>query len=503
MADSVIYVPNRVREWVEMADRLHEKKNWFPHYWVAPDYLREDVDKAFADSIFHSAFDARRSIPAETFGDTTLRPLDSAILHRYQPYEHFALRMMDRMDVGNGFDFDERVRHYHRQLRYWRTVIEEVGPFLAVFANTPHTVAEYVLYAVCVESGVETAIFTPTKLPGEPPNYRYLRRRAHDVSAALKENYQRRPPESIELSKSCEQYLNEISMGTTEDSTLHTGGGGDTRPVLRRLKKLLQIGQYPRYLRVLFTEWEQTSRKNPKELPENSRIIGYQNQLYKIKSYFYKRRLANHYEHLSGAPPFDGPFVYFPLHYQPERATLPKGGRYNDQYLVAELLTQEIPSDWQVYIKEHPAQFSASGHGEQGRSTYDYDDLTALDNVKLISSTHPSVNLIDHAEVVATVTGTAGWEAINRGTPAIIFGNAWYRVCGGAHHVKDRTDLHETMTALRDGEIRIDGSEARQFADAVEEVGYRVPMTKPETNQLDSAKTVDRYVQALTEFVER
>jgi hypothetical protein len=48
----------------------------------------------------------------------------------------------------------------------------------------------------------------------------------------------------------------------------------------------------------------------------------------------------------------------------------------------------------------------------------------------------------------------------------------------------------------------VDDSDIRRFAAAVEDVGYRVPVHEPESGYIDVSTEVDRYVAALTEFVE-
>jgi hypothetical protein len=500
MNHSVIYATNELNNWIDIADRLNQENGWDPAYWVAPDSLLESLTRIFPEAVLHSSYNADQGIPPTEYEDVDLLPIDAELLEQYQPYEYTALRMMDRMDVGNSFSYDERIRHYHRLLRYWQTIVRNISPSVGIFSNSPHTVSDYILYAVCVEENVEVAIFTPTKLPGALPHYHYLRRRVDRASSDLIEKYESLQNKDVKLTQSSEAYLDEISEAKTDSKPLHAGGEKESRSFLQYLQKFFDVRNYPDYIRLLFTYYKTTTKKRS-SLPEESKILGYENVIHNFRGNIYKKKLERCYQNLAQSPDFTTKFVYFPLHYQPERATLPKGGRYHDLYLVAEMLSQYVPSDWNIVIKEHPYQFSSSGVGQQGRSTYNYDDFNELDNVVIVPIDTSSVQLIKNAEAVATVTGTAGWEAINMGTPAVIFGNAWYRVCSGANNVRSISDVSTTIQSVVNG-MSVDNSDIRRFVAAVESVGYRIPGHEPESGYIDNSTEVDRYVEALTEFVE-
>ena len=47
-------------------------------------------------------------------------------------------------------------------------------------------------------------------------------------------------------------------------------------------------------------------------------------------------------------------FVYFPLHYEPERTTNPDGGFFHDQFIAISKLRGFVPSEIDIIIKEHP-----------------------------------------------------------------------------------------------------------------------------------------------------
>ncbi|MGE0201154.1 MAG: hypothetical protein AB7P76_09315 [Candidatus Melainabacteria bacterium] len=114
------------------------------------------------------------------------------------------------------------------------------------------------------------------------------------------------------------------------------------------------------------------------------------------------------------------PFVYFPLHYQPELTTSALGDTYSDQLLALERLSDNLPEGWTILVKENPAQ------SEFMRGRIFFERLAAIPNTKLVPRNVSTYYLIEHCRFVATVTGTAGYEAITGGKPALVFGRAWY-----------------------------------------------------------------------------
>mgnify|MGYP002394844601 CR=1 FL=1 len=128
-------------------------------------------------------------------------------------------------------------------------------------------------------------------------------------------------------------------------------------------------------------------------------------------------------------------FIYVPLHLQPELTSVPQGGIFGDQALALEVLSSRLPDGMDIVAKENPKQ--GTYHREE---TYT-DRLRQLDRVSVM---HPSLSsqlLEDKCAAVATVTGTAGWEAIRDSRPCICFGHAWYLDCPGVHKFDENFDV--------------------------------------------------------------
>lgn len=136
---------------------------------------------------------------------------------------------------------------------------------------------------------------------------------------------------------------------------------------------------------------------------------------------------------------FNQKFVYFPLQLQPELTTSTLGGLYTDQLLAIEKISNMIPDEWYIYVKENPKQLE--GH----RGEYFFKRLSLIKKAKYISKTVNSFDLIDKCQFVANITGTVGWEAITANKSAVVFGKTWYQEFEGVFKYHPNLTYQEIM----------------------------------------------------------
>ena len=136
-----------------------------------------------------------------------------------------------------------------------------------------------------------------------------------------------------------------------------------------------------------------------------------------IRRYFSINELKN-YEKKSEY--FDNKkFIFFPLHLHPENSTLVWGRWCHNQLEILKLLSRVVPSDVYICVKEHKV---AEGRHELGF----YKQIASLPNVFLVQADINPHDLISKSQAVATIAGTAGFEAICHGKHVLIFGDADY-----------------------------------------------------------------------------
>jgi hypothetical protein len=190
------------------------------------------------------------------------------------------------------------------------------------------------------------------------------------------------------------------------------------------------------------------------------------------------------------------PFVYFPLHLQPEATTSPLGGIYSDQIIALEALDRALPSGWCVAVKENPKQRLYK------RPACFYERLAALLRVRLVSRKSCSFDLMRAARAVGTITGTAGWEALVAGKPVLTFGNAFYRHAPGSAPIEDFEGLREALAAIDAGRFsHATLGACRRFLEVLQSVSFQgvVDAAYLRDAQLTESEAIELLVRAFDE----
>jgi len=95
-------------------------------------------------------------------------------------------------------------------------------------------------------------------------------------------------------------------------------------------------------------------------------------------------------------------------------------------------MASSVPDDWVIYVKENVLQWSKKNiRSDIYRFNGFYKRMAGMKNVRFVSPETSTFDLIHNCRAVATVTGTAGWEAVLREKPVLMFGYRWYQYCDG------------------------------------------------------------------------
>lgn len=158
------------------------------------------------------------------------------------------------------------------------------------------------------------------------------------------------------------------------------------------------------------------------------------------------RRYTRNMSTYSNDPDFSQKYCYFPLHFQPELTTSALGGYYTDQLLAIQRLSELLPDNWYIYVKDHPMQT------EFMRPNIFFQRLLTIPKVVLIKNTVDTHQLIENAQFTSTITGTVGWESITSGKNTLIFGRIWYKNLPGVFTYSHDFNIEDILLYKIDGE---------------------------------------------------
>lgn len=381
--------------------------------------------------------------------------------HVYK-YLYMFIDMYHRMSPWTVFIYDQKNIHdylnlFNRSINfiYWLLKKEEID--LVIFPRAPHLGGDLILYLLAEKMGIKTLFLENWLFPNRFFHYFNLWDFGRfDTSKKLAE------PEKVHIEKRFEKelwYMDEIYQ-KKEKKSIRNSLSKKFRPEYRVLVESFQ-----------HRGWEQSLYR------------------YSLRKK-YKKNLA---EVVEADVNFDEPYVYFPLHLQPEQTTSLFGGQYADQLLALERLSNKLPEGWHIYIKENPQQ------NFYMRGEFFFERLKTIPKAKVVPCNTNTYHLIEKSKFVATITGTAGWEAICGGKKALIFGwGVWYKTLPGVFQYHEDLDINDILNYNIDhGELENKVAEMKTKMGT----GIIYPMYKKAYPDYDEGKNKRNVIDALEKIL--
>jgi len=405
--------------WLDVAIELYKNKVAKPVFWLGDDIHFERANKIFKKGVHkmndfvHYQADIETNYYNSQFIEFFKAP-------HYLRAKDRCMKMMDRLDMYGLFNRLDREVIFNKLAIWILKEIYDKDPEYLVMSEFAHSHSQYLVYEICDYLGIKTAKFNDWGsilpmifLQNVKTGKRYSARINYSDSLKYK------------LKTEVKRHVYDLANRKEDDNYLPN-----------YIKSQWQIDKFRNNYRnfinkkiyefkFLFFLIRQTFKDS------YYKINPYKFNIFQLNSIVQKRKkyLVKYCKQNSIFPDYYSKFVYFAMHFEPERTTNPDGGYFHDQFLALIHLRNMLPKDIKIYVKEHPTQLKRLKIGIKGRSPLFYKLIKEIDNVFLVNVDSDTYALTKNSLFVATITGTAAREAAIMGRKALIFGDAWFNDC--------------------------------------------------------------------------
>ena len=359
---------------------------------------------------------------------------------------------IDRCSIENDM-IGELKAYFQDLLLFFKSFFEEKKEISHVFfPTTPHFPVDIVLFYVSKHFSKHTVILNRTDFNNKfyfRSDWRKIHEFNHDFSYAssrlITVNDLNKASNFLQYSRK----LNDLSLKSFGKNKWDIG-------LIFNFIKLLNLSLFSFKNRAIISplhlkkdiSWVKVFR---------ALILRYYENKYLIK--LYKQNIQNQ--------SLEVDFLYFPLHFQPERSTTPEGMVFSNQLRAIELLRESLPVSIAIYVKEHTRQFDSDGNIDLRkigvRTDLFYKKIKNLPNTYLIDIRVDSNLLLKKAKIVSTISGSSGWQGLVLGKPVLIFGKPWYSSFDHCYNVTSKEDIIAAMVKIKKVDYKVNKQEISDY----------------------------------------
>lgn len=181
-----------------------------------------------------------------------------------------------------------------------------------------------------------------------------------------------------------------------------------------------------------------------------------------LKNIIYAKNTLKYYNSNSVDLDKTKKYIFYALHFEPEASIMARA-RFSNQISIIKQLSQSLPKNWTLYVKEHPDQFKLYGDGwwyylisiHKFRTKDFYKEILKFSNVRFLKNNVKSQDIINSAEAVSTINGSIASEAIMSKKPLILFGHQStpFGMCKNVFKFTSTKELKKIIDIIKEGHV--------------------------------------------------
>jgi len=405
--------------WLRVAKELYRREIAKPVFWLGDDIHYEEAKKTFKTGVFklrdmvHYPF----SIKTNHYKSEHNKFFYTS---NYFKAKDICIKMMDRLDFYGNFSRIDREATFHRLVILILTELSKSKPEALIMSENAHSHPQYLILEICKFLNIPIIKFNSWGLISPLMFIQNV-----TTGKIIDNNFTVNPELDLLIKKDLNSFINITVKRKLNDGYISSIIINQKKNILKRFNFKILLKKIIYDLKNEFFLFRKNLSSDYYSINPYKFNFFIRNKILKNKANNLKKMFNRNVEIIKEGKDF----VYFALHFEPERTTTPDGDFFHDQFLALVTLRKLIPKNILIYVKEHPSQFILKKKGTLGRSPLFYDLIKNIEGVKLISLETDSYKLIKESKFVSTITGTVALEAALMGNTALIFGDAWFKDC--------------------------------------------------------------------------
>jgi len=385
---SIIDIPDAQKAFFQKQNLVKFSKTWYYHDYVLPESV--------IDSEYLSNFEKKYQV------NLWLIALNERLFYRFNRYYKFSR--------------DEILSILEKECKLFETILDEVKPnFLIMKTTDLHH--NQLFYEMCKARGIKIMMLEQSRF-----GYKCLITQERD-----KVDYADRLADSDPSRKTFEELQNFLKNNNLS-AQLHTYKTKYITSKWKKVKAAINFLLISKNSNIK-THYTYFGRTKLKILVSSLADVVVE----KNRENFINKHLKKEIDPKT-------PFVYFPLHQEPERVLLIASPFYTNQVETVRHIAKSLPPNYKLCVKEHPTQTIRGW-----RELSFYKQIMEIQNVDLL---HPSVSseeIMKKCSLVVTVGGTSGLEAAFYGKPSIIFADMGYGILPSVSRINSPLELPDAI----------------------------------------------------------